>query len=501
MAQTFGIGSTRQDIQDYIDSFPAGEAITIEITADIAFDGVPVTITNQSIVMFVSSPTDSPFTISQTAYDTRHFVVEGDSILALDSITLDGGSSGGGLNVGFGGDASQLISVGNVTISNCRTGESTDNKGGAIYLGENASIDVQAPALTLTGNFADMGGAIYSGNYTLQLYYTNILNNSAAEGGGIYAMDIVYLTLCEVSENVAGGNGGGIYCLGYYGTDVIHRGNSAMNGGAVYVVYSFIIIEGVSFIDNRVSENGGAIFCESGVADSYSESDTVFSGNRASVAYSVPEDVDSNVTYMYILFAEASILNNPLTNYDINQTQTSVFGGFVFTYDPNGPQLSGFDETGLYQPYSTYVLRAPSEITPEYVYDGYTFAYWSLTPDGSGKAYAPGSSYIAVNNATFYAQWIAPSVFSKTLSGIERAREESAGAMAGDSVVYTLKYYLDAFLTPGQSIILQDAFTPTGALGDFEIEEAYYGGVALNLAYVSYDEQTNAWTIDSNALR
>ncbi|GAB4030113.1 hypothetical protein GCM10028809_22470 [Spirosoma gilvum] len=190
------------------------------------------------------------------------------------SAMLDGFAIVGGNNNDFGGSGGAIYnSNSSPMLINCSfTGNQAYN-GGAIN-----NIGNSIPTLTncsFTSNTATNGGAIF-GNATL----TNCLfstNTASQSGGAIYASSNLSVTNCSFQGNQAVGNGGGIHNDGSSIptlTNCSFTSNTANNGGAIFGSAALV---NSSFINNTVSQWGGAIYAGS----SLSVATCSFQGNQA----------------------------------------------------------------------------------------------------------------------------------------------------------------------------------------------------------------------------
>ena len=165
-----------------------------------------------------------------------------------------------------------------------------------------------------TGNMAGGGAGMYNDNAAPRVIDCQFANNSATNsvsfsfgglgGGGMYNRgSSPSITKCIFRNNITTGPGGGIYYgpsasatngLGYSPfcgletntdfsasptiTDCSFDGNSAGNGGGIYISNSSLIITRCNFNENTATDSGGGLFDNSGTTTVINSR---FNGNRA----------------------------------------------------------------------------------------------------------------------------------------------------------------------------------------------------------------------------
>ncbi len=118
-------------------------------------------------------------------------------------------------------------------------------------------------------------------------------------------------------------------------------------------------------------------------------------------------------------------------------------GGYTVTYDGNGATGNVPVDSGSYVQTQKVTLPAGAG---GLTYDGYTFVGWQTKADGSGVAYAPGTTFeMPANNVTLYALWA---------GGYAYVVNQNSGS-AGNISQYTI----------GPNGALTAMFTPTVATG------------------------------------
>jgi hypothetical protein len=176
----------------------AGAATTINITGNIVYPNLSstyITINKDCTIQ----PVDGSFTITQPNADTRHFNITGNSNVIIGgnenyTLTLDGGSVGGGIDV-YSSNAStaKLTLNSGAIIQNCH---GTNHLGGGIYFGGDV-LTINAGAI-ITGNVTQWegGGIACVGNATVNIFGGSILGNTTYfEGGGIFCDSFTTLNI------------------------------------------------------------------------------------------------------------------------------------------------------------------------------------------------------------------------------------------------------------------------------------------------------------------
>ncbi len=344
---------------------------------------------------------------STTNYGGGAYLV--DSELNMDFGASIAGNTAETMGGGVALNRSTLIMNGNAKVSNNTTRQGV---GGGI-LANNSTVDLSDNAAVFGNSvMADdgNGGGIYLQNAPSLLTISDkvkVYDNNAAFGAGIFLHVETELQMSggAVSTNIATLDGSGIYSRGkatISGGVVDDNRTVSGNGGGIYLTSEGSATISGSSITNNSAPNGygGGVYSE--ITQDYStlstDSGTRFYGNRASTAYTPPENALE--LYPHIQFASVSIGDHPLNNYDINVTDAEVLM-FNVTYASNGG--TGHFVGPYTIPSHTVMILSPEEagITRAF----HTFIVWNTAPDGSGQSYAPGDTMVLNNNVTLYAQW------------------------------------------------------------------------------------------------
>lgn len=398
-------GSTSIDLQAAINKAAFGDII--QLSGDMPFSGT-VTVP-QPLEITVRSAVGSNWVMYQFSPDTRHFQINTASLI-LENVIVDGRNDGGGVQLNRGAFVLQH----GAAVQNC----SADNGGGvevvagvfSIYDGdEGAGLPLKGGEVR--NNTAKNGGGVYlnSGLFNMSTDSGFISGNKAENGGGVYvntATGTYRLTGGDVIDNEAE-NGGGLYLNAgalSMNRGIINNNKVTGNGGGIYAASTAALeITGtVTSITNNsaLNGNGGGIYTEDTAYSNLTISRIVFRCNKASAAYAPPEG--AGTLYPNIQFAETTITEHPLNNYDINYTEGDpitathhvIYNANGGTGSHTGPDI-GPCET------DTVLSLADTGISRE----GHTFTGWNTNPDGSGKPYAPGDEITLTDNATLYAIW------------------------------------------------------------------------------------------------
>ncbi len=165
----------------------------------------------------------------------------------------------------FWSQETHQTSVSGFTVQNGNAGES---EGGAFYCEYDANPMISH--CIMTGNTGSRGGAVYSIGTSLILFDCTITGNTASGdnmGGGIFISDNspIIVDRCVISNNTASGTngqGGGLYCGGEANiSNCIISGNSALEGGGIYVDYEAQPTLTNDLFVNNVADWGGAVYC------------------------------------------------------------------------------------------------------------------------------------------------------------------------------------------------------------------------------------------------
>lgn len=237
-------------------------SVFVNNTAGNGWSGV----INVSVVAAVLNITDSKF-IGNVAYKDDG-AIGNNGIVNISNSSFTNNSS----TTGFGGaiGSSYLLTI----VGSQFTSNSAATNGGAIYNSGTSSISDS----TFGGddstykNSAVNGGAIYTSGTLTSVGNKYKYNNATTAGGAIYNSGILTSTGDKFLGASIVGNGGAIFNFASatskisgatFGGDLLSLGNSAVNGGAIYMNGGTVSISSSSFGYNSASNWGGAV-CNNG---------------------------------------------------------------------------------------------------------------------------------------------------------------------------------------------------------------------------------------------
>ena len=207
----------------------------------------------------------------------------GGGIYNAGSATISGSIAIYGVSFGSGGgifNASKTLTMKGGTIINSIA---NNGSGGGVYV---AGGIFYLSGVTIDGCSADYGGGVYIGGGTFEINNGIVNGCSADYGGGVATSGSgkFNMTNGTISNNTATENGGGVWCdtagwdgsaanakitggtIGGVGVDEDGEkigGNTAKNGGGVYVVGDKLIsIWGGTISNNSAEQNGGGIYVD-----------------------------------------------------------------------------------------------------------------------------------------------------------------------------------------------------------------------------------------------
>ncbi len=241
-------------------------------------------------------------------FDGDYTIVLASQLIIDRNVTIDG--IGHGVTVS-GNHAVRVFyiargvtfNLSNLTVANGNVG--TSGVGGGIY---NNRGTLNVTSGTFSGNYASLGGGIYSdGDNTLTVTSSTFTGNSARySGGGINTQSTLNVTTSTFTGNSAT-YGGGIYnAIGT--TDVANStftDNSAdWNGGGIYVHSGTVTVAGSDFNGNY-AEMGAGIHHSSGTLNvtnsTFSENSAQFAGGGISNT-STLNVMNSTFSGNYVMF-------------------------------------------------------------------------------------------------------------------------------------------------------------------------------------------------------
>jgi hypothetical protein len=297
------------------------------------------------------------------------------------------GGIGGGILVDNSGTAS---------ITRSLIADNTAQKGGGVWLADGSSVvatqssiegnlgslnagggvfnqgDLTLTDVNVSGNTSGQGAGIYSqpsgaGTATLTrvLVSGDNATSTGVAGGGIYNAGPMTITQSTISGNTAGtttsggsGTGGGIENVGVSGktlaiTQSTIVGNNAKDGDGIYnfdvgqATLTNVTITGNG--QNSTQGQGGGIFNNSG--STMSLANVTLTGNEASFAAGDGGNLYNANATASALTAKDTIIANPLTSGNCNDTNKPSSLGNNLGFDPNGdthPCFTNADATNVF---------------------------------------------------------------------------------------------------------------------------------------------------------
>ena len=213
------------------------------------------------------------------------------------SFIMYGGSiSGNKLDSQSGGGGVELHNASFRMYDGEISGNHAGNSGGGgVYAHDSSKIFLYGG--TISGNTSNSsGGGISTVASTFEMHGGEITGNTAAmDGGGAELWnDSFALSGGKISGNTASnGNGGGVFYSGLYNGEMLTisdtmkiEGNSAVDGGGIYINKRSLMVTGGSISNNTVTGSGGGV---------YFGGDTFLVSGGVSIAGNKQGGTDNNV--------------------------------------------------------------------------------------------------------------------------------------------------------------------------------------------------------------
>lgn len=313
-----GPGSLRQAILD-ANANPGPDTIVFDASFYASAKTIVINSAPPQIggVLTITGPGSSLLTVQRSANGagiSRQVFNSFATTLSMSGMTVTGGAisgSGGGLSIV---GVSPSVTLDDMIF----TGNVSENFGGAIYLGNDASLTIRNSIISK--NSALSGGGIYFNNGgTLLMENTSVIGNIAkapsnASAGGLY-FDAKVLTApppgytpgtlvirnSTFSGNTSTGIAGAIHIDTLIGTLQLENstfsGNSAVSGGAIALTSGAgsLLVQNCTITQNTASgtsatTGGGGIFRTSILNNSITLVNSIVSGNTNSGAPDIRTD-------------------------------------------------------------------------------------------------------------------------------------------------------------------------------------------------------------------
>lgn len=217
----------------------------------------------------------------------------------------------------FSRDSEVEITGGSITGS-------TGGTGAALYFREGTTATMKN--VSVSGNTATNNGVLYINGGSLDMENVSATENKANQGGVLYTSGAS--TVVTLKDSIWSGNsainGGTIYMdnASVKLTNATVKENTAKHGGAIYNKAGVLTTEKVTFTDNAATGNGGAIYLqgsnyEPAVTDSFTGNTAVGHGGAIYVNYLINETDKSRTP---------SVLTVPAITFSKN---TAMAGGAI----------------------------------------------------------------------------------------------------------------------------------------------------------------------------
>lgn len=393
-------------------------------------------IINSNIIMGVN-PGDAPYvTGNRTDYTSGAWYMTNGSRLTMRYGSAISDNFAAGVGGGIRIQQSTISMDDNTAIRNNRS----NSDGGGVYAQNGAILQIQGNA-AVHDNIGVNGGGIYLNASSAFIGINNsspaIYNNNATgNGGGIYVSATSTLDITgssSITDNSApNGNGGGIFSedtTAYQnlttGSGTMFHGNSAIrayvppaDAGFLYpnIKFAGTSIAGHPLNNYDINYTGGELltyhveYNANGGTGSYrgpdvtpGSTDRVLSPAMTGISRpgytfsSWNTEPDGSGT----AYAPGALItvNANITLY----AQWVPYELYTVTYHANGGCGSHVD-TGISSG-TQYTVLSPEQAGISR--PCYTFIGWNTQPNGSGTAYAPGSSITITGSVILFAQWTA----------------------------------------------------------------------------------------------
>jgi uncharacterized repeat protein (TIGR01451 family) len=199
----------------------------------------------------------NPLSVSGSTFTGNTASVEGGAIYqdsggraTLSGNTFSTNSAGNATYNGYGGAVGlQYTSVANLS-NNLFSSNTASYEGGGLY--NDSYADTNLDGNTFRANSADEGGGLADEDSSAFSAVDNLFTGNKASSYG--------------NTGAADGYGGGLYldsCTDYSVNHDEFDGNTAGYGGGI-TTYCFVSSDGSSFINNTATDDGGALYVESG---------------------------------------------------------------------------------------------------------------------------------------------------------------------------------------------------------------------------------------------
>lgn len=274
----------------------------IEITGDITLtDELQI---DRELTIFGSTGTEVIY-----APVSRHFKTSQN--LTLQEIILDGGGTGGGVEV-----TNATLKLDKTVVQNC---VSTSDASAVTV--SNGMLNIENNSQLLYNSGLN-GGAVYASGSAVTVKNSELSENEASKhGGAIYTDKTVAIVNAELWWNTAGESGGAVWAAGNVTVSsslpisaIFAENNAQEHGGAVYTGRNITIGADSDFRENRAGGNGGAVWAGGNVISTGG----FFDNNEANKEPTLPDTFGGGAIYTRTgnvdLSADTMVVSNHAQN-------------------------------------------------------------------------------------------------------------------------------------------------------------------------------------------
>ncbi len=222
--------------------------------------------------------------IKNTAVNGGGVATVSSGVFHMSAGTIGSGSTankntatGSGGGVYHGSTGASTFTGGGISYNTAKNGGGIAVASGSFTEGIAIASGSTANGVTYYNTASENGGGVYvsGGTYVLNGNGTALRNNTAKNGGGVYITGGTFnMGYSWIHSNTATANGGGVYynggtfkmqansCIGYISSSG-GGGNTAANGGGLYLNASYTFSAG-KITNNKATSNGGGVFVNAG---------------------------------------------------------------------------------------------------------------------------------------------------------------------------------------------------------------------------------------------
>lgn len=423
------------DLRDFFWPF-LNDGDTVIIEKDIEFTSTLVVKKNITI----KAP-DNGDSVKLTSKTQRHFTVPAGSDVTLnfENIVLDGGRTGGGIEIKGG------LTLSGAEITNCFA-----NQGGGIFAAGAKQINLSD--CKIYENIAkNDGGGVYAETTPCmieecEIYKNSTENSEGLHGGGGVCLTTLKFTIQDsrIYENESASWGGGLFAIATENstiTDCEIYGNTAIDGGGIFAITAMgaaITVHNSSVNDNKAANNGGGI--HSGFLNDYLKDTALEITGDSQISKNTADNDGGGV---YVCNGTFTMKSSEISG------NKAITGGGIYTYNieklsiATGVTFSGNEASIAAKPLSNMTVNYPQiAATSSSIYDhplnNYDINVLVVTVhyvDSSGNSIGKlPVGYAVVTGATF----TLPHEEISTIPGYVGWRQGTSGTLQNSEVPVTL---------------------------------------------------------------